>query len=78
LLLATHGFSLIKKYVYILIGYGPIRGTLSLRGLKDDGVCPVCRNEQETVEYMILKWISAPSFPEFRKIHAFTGETYRH
>jgi len=43
-----------RQLTYILTGYGSIRGTLFSRGLEDNGRCPVCDKDVETVEHMIF------------------------
>lgn len=52
-----------RHVTYLLTGYGAINHSLFLRGAHDDGYCPFCENEEETVEHMLFH---CPAYEDYR------------
>ena len=42
---------------YLITGYGPINGTLYKRGISDRRDCPICGEEEETVDHIIFNCV---------------------
>ena len=47
-------FILNRIVTYPITGYGPINGTLYKRGILDTRDCPICGEEEETIDHIIF------------------------
>ena len=57
-----------RHSVYVLTGYGPFKGTLYKRGLMEEKMCPLCEENEETIDHILYDCVSYENirYPELR------------